>query len=386
MSEASRSAAAREVAAEIEAPPAGALLNAVADVLVVVDRAGGVLYVNLAAEQFFSASSANLCGQALADLLPADSPLFSLIEQVFTDGHAVSEYGVSLDTPRIGLRFATLQVAPVPDREDTVVISIHEQSMARKIDRQLVHRNAARAVTAMGAMLAHEVKNPLSGIRGAAQLLEQNASGQDRVLTRLIRDETDRICALVDRMEVFADKPPAQRQAVNVHEVLGRVRQVAEAGFARHITFHERYDPSLPPVLGIRDELIQVLLNLVKNAAEAVPERDGEIVLATAYRHGVRLAAAGSASRVHLPLEISVEDNGEGIPEDLRPHLFDPFVTTKANGTGLGLALVAKIIDDHGGVVEFESEPRRTIFRIMLPTTDLATEPIAGPIEKEDTR
>src|SRR5215470_5868246 len=181
-------------------------------------------------------------------------------------------------------------------------------------------------------------------------------------------DEADRIVALVDRMEVFSDRRPLERGPVNIHEVLNRVRLVAQSGFARHVHFVEDYDPSLPPVYGNRDALIQALLNLVKNAAEAVPAQTGEIQVSTAYQHGVRLAVSGTDARLHLPLVVEVADNGEGIPEDLRPHLFDPFVTTKHNGTGLGLALVAKVIDDHGGVIEFESQPRRTVFRLFLPT------------------
>jgi two-component system nitrogen regulation sensor histidine kinase GlnL len=219
----------------------------------------------------------------------------------------------------------------------------------------------------MAALLAHEVKNPLSGIRGAAQLLEHNADPRDRKLTGLICDETDRICALVDRMEAFSDTRPIEREAVNIHRVLEHVRGVAENGFARGVRFAETYDPSLPPVFGDRDQLTQVFLNLVKNAAEAAPRSGGEITLSTAYQHSVRLAVPGSASRMDLPLVVSVQDNGEGISEDLRPCLFDPFVTTKAGGTGLGLALVAKIINDHGGTIEFDSQPRRTVFRVRLP-------------------
>jgi two-component system nitrogen regulation sensor histidine kinase GlnL len=348
-------------------PELGIILGALPDAVLVVGPDNEIHYVNHAAEQFFDASATHLQGARLGELLAADSPLFAILQQVRQGGASVSEEGVTLDGPRIGVHFVTIRAAPLIDSDGLAVISIHERSIARKIDRQLTHRNAARSVTAMAAMLAHEVKNPLSGIRGAAQLLEQSTSAQDRELTRLIIDETDRICALVDRMEVFSDRRPLARGPVNIHQVLEHARKVAQNGFARHVRFVENYDPSLPPVLGNRDQLIQVFLNLIKNAAEAAPSSGGEIILTTAYRHGVRLAVPGSQTRVQLPLVVLVQDNGDGIPEDLRPHLFDPFVTTKVNGTGLGLALVAKIIGDHGGVIEFDSQPRRTVFRVLLP-------------------
>jgi two-component system, NtrC family, nitrogen regulation sensor histidine kinase GlnL len=248
-------------------------------------------------------------------------------------------------------------------------VMLQERTIADKMDRQLTHRSAARSVTALAAMLAHEIKNPLSGIRGAAQLLEQSVGDEDRSLTRLICDEADRIVKLVDRMEVFSDQRPIEREPVNVHAVLEHVKRLTQSGFARHIKFVEDYDPSLPPALANRDQLIQVFLNLVKNAAEAIGEDaiDGEICLSSSFRPGVRLTVPGSKTRVALPLEFCVRDNGRGVPEDLLPHLFDPFVTTKPSGSGLGLALAAKIIGDHGGIIECESAPRRTVFRVLMP-------------------
>jgi two-component system nitrogen regulation sensor histidine kinase GlnL len=345
----------------------GAILNVLPTPILVIEGDGRIALVNQAAEQFFDSGAPFLTKLRLDELIQRDHPLFSLIAQVRADGNSVSEYGVTVGTPRIGQHQVTIEIAAMAERPGATVVMLHKRSIAQKIDRQLTHRNAARSVTAMAAMLAHEVKNPLSGIRGAAQLLEQGAKPEDRELTRLIVDETDRICALVDRMDVFSDQRPIERQPVNIHEVLERVRRVAQNGFARHIRFIERYDPSLPPAFGNRDRLIQVFLNLVKNAVEAAPAHGGEIVLATAFQHGVRLAVPGSEIRTHLPLVVSVQDNGDGIPEDLRAHLFDPFVTTKVNGTGLGLALVAKAVGDHGGVIEFDSQPRRTVFRVMLP-------------------
>jgi two-component system nitrogen regulation sensor histidine kinase GlnL len=250
-----------------------------------------------------------------------------------------------------------------------VVLTLQDSSAARALDQQMSARNAARSITGMAAILAHEVKNPLSGIRGAAQLLETSAPAADRELAVLIRDEADRIRAMVERMETFGEKK-LERDAVNIHRVLEHVRKLAGSGFAARIKFVESYDPSLPHVHGNRDQLIQVLLNLVKNAAESIAgmERpDGEIHLATGFQHGVRLTAASGRARANLPLFVSVRDNGPGIPEDIRRHLFEPFISTKATGSGLGLALVAKIVADHGGLIDVDSRPGRTEFRINLP-------------------
>jgi two-component system nitrogen regulation sensor histidine kinase GlnL len=355
----------RALAASV--PDAASVLAALAIPVVVIDADGCVGYLNGMSEQFFEHSASSLVGQDLARVVPPDSPIFSLIRQVRNTGASVSEHGIDLVLPRGGGRNLTIHGAPLGDDGRWIVLTFGEYATARTIERQLVHRGAARSVSAMASMLAHEVKNPLSGIRGAAQLLEQTANGADRKLTRLICEETDRICALVDRMDVFADGGPPAREAVNIHEVLERVQRSAAAGFGRHARFVNDYDPSLPPVYGNFDQLVQVFMNLVKNAAEAMPETGGEIHLRTAFRRGVRLAVPGAEGRIHLPLVVSVGDNGSGIPSDIAAHLFDPFVSTKSGGTGLGLALVAKMVNDHGGVVEFDSEPTGTTFRVLLP-------------------
>ncbi|WP_020593737.1 two-component system sensor histidine kinase NtrB [Kiloniella laminariae] len=344
-----------------------AILNSLTDPVFVIDGDNRITFANQAAEQFLHSSTVVLIGSNLNSHFVGDSPLVQLVEQTRREQSSVAEYGVRLDTPRIGNHLVALVISPVQDQADHCVVTVQQQSIARKIDHQLVHRNAARSITAMGAMLAHEVKNPLSGIRGAAQLLELNADDDDRQLTRLICDEADRIVKLVDRMEMFSDTRPLEKTAVNIHEVLSHVRLLAESGFGQGILFTERYDPSLPEVYGNRDLLIQALLNLVKNSAEAIGKSSGEIIITTSYQQGVRMRLPGGGERMELPMLVTVEDNGPGIPEDLHRHLFDPFVSTKAGGKGLGLALVSKVIEDHGGVIELESASGLTRFSINLP-------------------
>jgi two-component system nitrogen regulation sensor histidine kinase GlnL len=323
-----------------------------------------LLFVNPAAEQFFDTGAGLLLKQTIDELVPFGSPLLGLIAQARARSSSVGVRMMDLGTPHHGERIADVTVTPLPEPESAVIVILQERSLAQRIDRQLLHRDAVRSMYGMASVLAHEIKNPLAGIRGAAQLLEDVVPEEDKNLTQLICAETDRIRTLIDRMESFGDTRALTRVPVNIHEVLYRVRSIASTSFAGDAMFVEHFDPSLPEVAGDFDQLVQVFLNLVRNAFDALPDRGAEITLTTAYRSGVHFGTGGE--RVNLPLEITVRDNGAGIPADFIPYIFDPFVTTKPYGRGLGLALVAKIVGDHGGVIECDSAPGRTVFRVLL--------------------
>ncbi|MFA9549602.1 MAG: nitrogen regulation protein NR(II) [Hyphomicrobium sp.] len=354
------------------------LLAALPHPILVLAPDNRIVYANAAAEAFFSTGIVVLKRMRLDEVVAFGCPLMALIDQVRRSGSTVNEYGVEVTTPKFSsAELVDVYSGPLPDQSDLIVLMLQQRNMALMIERQLTHRAAARTVSGLAAVLAHEIKNPLSGIRGAAQLLEHELSDQDRSLTQLICSETDRIRNLVDRMEVFGDERPLTMQPVNIHDVLDHVRRLCESGAGRGIRYLEDYDPSLPPVPGNRDKLVQAFLNLMKNAVETIGDNKnhGRIVMQTSFRPGVRLSVPGSGKRIGLPLMIQIEDNGSGIPEHLKSNLFDPFVTTKRTGTGLGLALVAKIIGDHGGIVEFDSDPERTIFRVLLPMQDSTPNP-----------
>lgn len=353
---------------------------------IVFDAGDRVAAVNGAAEAFLGSSQTLIRARAATAVFGENTRLVDLIRLARTPGATASDHNVDFLWPGRGPEAVDLLAAATEDGAEVLLI-IQPRSFAEHIDRSLTHRHAARSLSGMAAMLAHEIKNPLAGISGAAQLLEMSASDEDIALTELIREEARRIEALINRVEAFGDTAPLKRQPVNIHDVLDRARLSAKAGFAAHVRFHDDYDPSLPDVAGDHDQLMQVVLNLLKNAAEATPQVGGAITLRTSYRAGVAMAGPRGA-RVGLPLLVQISDNGSGVPEDMQREMFDPFVTSKsgrAGGGGLGLALVSKVIADHGGAIDCVSRPGFTSFRLRLPMWRADLEPAAPESESGES-
>jgi two-component system nitrogen regulation sensor histidine kinase GlnL len=352
---------------QLGTPPAPAVLLAnLPSAVFTLDGALRFVSANPAAEQLFSASWTMLEGRSLRSLITPHSTLLDLIRQARQSGSSISDYGVELAFLRGEAIDVDSHLIPLVEVQEHVLVVLHPCSVARRLDQHMAHRGSTRSVAALAATLAHEVKNPLSGIRGAAQLLEPYVGDDDKPLVKLIVDEADRIVTLIDRMEAFSDVSTVERRPVNIHQVLEHVRRLAENGFARNHRIVELYDPSLPEVEGDRDRLIQVFLNLIKNAAEASPGQGGQITIVTHYQHGLRMSIGTSRTRQDLPITVEIRDNGPGVREDLRDHLFEPFVSTKPKGGGLGLPLVAKIVGDHGGMVSYAEGDPGAVFRVRL--------------------
>ncbi len=364
-----------------------AVWNAVPFAALILDPEDRVEEVNSAAEVFFDLSAKVLRGRGLEQMFGASSRVADLVAQVRRGAVSLGEHQMELALAERPPRTVDLFVSTVTDGGGQVLVLIQPQSIAEKMDRSLTHRAAARSVTGMAAMLAHEIKNPLAGISGAAQLLAMQLGDGETELTDLIREEAERIAKLLEKVEVFGDNRPSSREPVDIHEVLDKARLSAASGFARHVRFVEEYDPSLPPTAGDADQLMQVFLNLLKNAAEATPQVGGMITIRTSFRPGIRMAVPGGG-RESLPLQVAITDNGAGVPEQIKRDIFEPFVTSKSTGSGLGLALVSRLVANHGGVVECESDPGWTTFKVLLPVwTDpaRARKPAARARRKQES-
>ncbi|MGD1955051.1 MAG: nitrogen regulation protein NR(II) [Sphingomonadales bacterium] len=343
------------------------ILNAFGLPVLVLDAENRVVMVNDAAQQFFLRSENAVMGRRLDDLVFADRRLGNLVSRARTHTGAMIDYDVAIRTQPIHARRVDLRAAAIADAPGCVAVVMEPRSIADQISLQQASKQASRAASGIASMLAHEVKNPLSGIRGAAQLMEDALPAEDASLAQLVIKETDRIAAILDQIEVLSDQRSAEKKRENIHHILDHVIAVAGSGLDKGVTLHAAFDPSLPNINANWNQLVQVFLNLVINASEAVPPEGGRIEVKTAYRHGRRIRMLDAEEPIDLPIEISIIDNGLGVRDALRESLFDPFISSIKNGKGLGLALVAKIISDHQGFVSFERIDNLTYFKALLP-------------------
>ena len=333
--------------------------------MIVIDEAARVQHVNAAAEMLINLSAQNIVGRVLPDIL------------AMPDGYAGEDapfaaYDATLRLARGGALRADVFVTPFAEYAGWKLVSMYSGAATHRVGNR-AHGGGARAAVRIAAMLAHEIKNPLAGIKGAAQLLARSVDSSAQRLTRLIQDEVDRVASLIDRMEGFTDTRKLERQAENIHALVDHAREVALSGFGDRLVIRELYDPSLPDVLVHRDTMVQVVLNLLKNAAEtAEPGKKRRVTITTSFRHGVSVAVDEGGRRVSLPIELCIIDDGPGAPPEIVDNLFDPFVSSKPKGQGLGLALVDKLTRDMGGIVQYarEGAPEQTVFRLLLPRAD----------------
>ncbi len=350
------------------------ICQAIPDPVIATDSSGQIIYANIAAQEFFGRTLRVMKSKKISYFLQITDDFDSLFEHVLA-GRTVTDYDLLIETPYQYEQRISLMAAPfgIIGAEDDVspgaLFILRRIGPSRQIEQQQAHVTTAQSIASLSAILAHEIKNPLLSIRGAAQLLAQKGDAKQKDLSDLIVEETDRIRRLVQRLDVFAPCDKESWNELNIYDLLGQVRLAAESSFAKGIRFVEEYDPSLPLIYGDRDQLIRAITNIVKNAAEAVSTKGGCITFRTAYKHEFGRALSNGGVQAFLPIRLTIEDNGPGIADGILPKLFLPYVTGKTDGTGLGLSITAKVIADHNGRIECENlrDRRGACFHIALP-------------------
>ncbi|MEM6888878.1 MAG: ATP-binding protein [Pseudomonadota bacterium] len=332
---------------------------------VIINPDDSICDLNSAAEGFFNVSAKSLRGVPVWDQIAVNDPLEAAFQRARDSNTALFVNDVDVGSGQRAPMQSDLQIAPLIGSPGYMILMISPRELAGRVTQNHSVKSAAKSAIGMAEMLAHEIKNPLAGITGAAQLLSMNLKTEDLELTDLIVEESRRIVKLLGQVEQFGNLSAPDFQPVNLHDVLDRARRSALLGFGAHMKIIEDYDPSLPLAWGDPDQLLQVVLNLLKNASQASVKTNGMIRLHSYYEHSFRLRRSDGSGQ-SLPLQIEVIDDGPGLPEKIKGDIFDPFVSGRENGTGLGLALVSKIISDHGGWISVSSVPGMTAFRMSL--------------------
>ena len=318
--------------------------------------------MNPAAENILGISHKRARGQSLLQLVDDEPEMRDILSRVLaTADHYANEMRLAPNEAHNDERIVDCRVSPIDIDDAKLLVEITDVTRRSQISREnalLIQHGAGRQ---MIRQLAHEIKNPLGGIRGAAQLLERQLTDDElKEYTDVVISETDRLAGLVDTL--LGPGGPPNKQPVNVHELLEYVVRIVEAEDQRQLSIRREYDPGLPEIDLDRDQMVQALLNLVRNAAAAL---DGQGTLTLRSRAVTNFTIGDIRHRVIATIEI--EDDGPGIPVDMQDSVFYPLVTSKPDGTGLGLPAAQELLSRHGGMIEFESRPGRTVFMVRLP-------------------
>ncbi len=330
---------------------------------VLLDEKDRIAGMNPAAESHLNASARHAVGLPAFDAFATDAPMAEHAARVRREQAPLFMNNMDVAAGDGAARRCDIRLAPMAGMAGHLVMLVEPRFVGERM--AVSGRSAARSAIGMAEMLAHEIKNPLAGITGAAQLLGMNLAEDDLALTELIVSEARRILGLLEQVERFGNLRPPACRAVNVHDLIARARRSASVGFAAHMELVDEFDPSLPLVWVDEDQILQVFSNLLKNAAEATEGSPGRILIRTFYDMSSRIRRRGRANGLALNVEIA--DDGPGIPPDILHGIFDPFVSGRENGTGLGLALASRIVSDHDGWISVDSRPGNTVFRVSLP-------------------
>ena len=337
--------------------------------VILINKNNIIDYINATGEEFFRHSSNVLLGKSLESIIQKDSPLLILISRVRKTKLGLSEESLDISNVNDQNRKVRVHIVPLPKNIDKIIIQISQLSVSETYQTQRVNSKISKSFSSMVDMLMHELKNPLAGIKGASQLLESDLKNQENLvdLTNLIQIETDRITSLLNRMEqITNDNLQLNCQFLNIHKVLDHCRRVAENSFGANINFVNLYDPSLPNIFGNSDLLIQIFLNLVKNSCEA-SKVNGEVKIITSFNSNKKAVFRKDDIPVSLPLQVEIIDNGSGISSDLLHNIFDPFVSTKKSGKGLGLSIVASGLNELGAMIDIKSNSSSTNVCVNFP-------------------
>lgn len=329
-----------------------------------VNASGTIAFVNQAAEQLTNMGRAVLLGRSLFDIVMFDEAQQQRLSSLDTRGYLA--HAVHLQVGQSEAMVADVQMVPLGEAGHRLLTLTPIIGTGELL--AIGNSGGGRSAGAAASILAHEIKNPLAGIRGAAQLIARQPDSNIERFTDLICTEVDRIAALLDRMQPFSHAQPTQCDAINIYPALQQVTDSIRAAHGGQIRLIEQFDPSIPLATGNHDAIVQILMNLAANAVDALSDRSEAMIrFSTSYRHGLLLEQDRGRGRVAVPIEISVADNGPGIDPELGDAIFEPFVTSKRDGQGLGLALVARLARDMGGAVQYRRKDGWTQFRLHLP-------------------